>query len=290
MTMLADLVDAVIGGDTHRDTHTLEMTSPTGATISVCTVTNDAAGFAEALSWIEDHAPGPKVDRGVGRHPQSTASGWLVRRRAAGLMVVEVERPRRAERRRGKSDPKDARLAALSVLQMQPHKLPTPRADGDREALRILLSARRDLTVARTAQINRLRALLLGGDEADRALAKGRLSEQWLGHIARRRGRAGCTREQAIRLGEARRLARGDPHRRRGAGGQQSPAADPGEHPRAATAGQDRRRAGQRSTGTGVVLPPRSLPQRRGVRRAGRRQPDPGQQRAHQKTPAQPRR
>ena len=38
-------------------------------------------------------------------------------------------------------------------------------------------------------------------------MAKGRLSEQWLGHIARRRGRAGCSREQAIRLGEARRLA-----------------------------------------------------------------------------------
>ena len=122
---------------------------------------------------------------------------------------------------------------------MQPHKLPTPRADGDREGLRILLSARRDLTVARTAQINRLRALLLGGDEADRALAKGRLSDQWLGHIARRRGRAGCTREQAIRLGEARRLAVAI----RAAGAElvtnKAPAADPGEHPRAATAGQD---------------------------------------------------
>ncbi len=193
-------------GDTHRDTHTLEMTSPTGATISVCTVTNDAAGFAEALGWIEAHAPGRRLIVGL-EGTRSYGIGLARAAAAAGLMVVEVERPRRAERRRGKSDPKDARLAALSVLQMQPHKLPTPRADGDREGLRILLSARRDLTVARTAQINRLRALLLGGDEADRALAKGRLSDQWLGHIARRRGRAGCTREQAIRLGEARPLA-----------------------------------------------------------------------------------
>ncbi len=60
MTMLADLVDAVIGGDTHRDTHTLEMTSPTGATISVCTVTNDAAGFAASV----------ELDRGPRARPE----------------------------------------------------------------------------------------------------------------------------------------------------------------------------------------------------------------------------
>jgi hypothetical protein len=40
-------------------------------------------------------------------------------------------------------------------------RLPTPRADGDREALRILLSARDELTTVTTAQTNRLRALLL---------------------------------------------------------------------------------------------------------------------------------
>jgi transposase len=206
MTMLADVVDAVIGGDTHRDTHTLEMTSPTGATISVCTVANTDAGFAEALTWIEAHAPGRRLIVGL-EGTRSYGIGLARAAAAAGLLVVEVERPRRAERRRGKSDPKDARLAALSVLQMEPHKLPIPRADGDREALRILLTARRDLTVARTAQINRLRALLLGGDEPDRALAKGRLTDERLGHIARRRGRADCTREHAVRLGEARRLA-----------------------------------------------------------------------------------
>jgi len=28
MTMLADLIDAVVGGDTHRYTHTLELVAP----------------------------------------------------------------------------------------------------------------------------------------------------------------------------------------------------------------------------------------------------------------------
>ena len=48
----------------------------------------------------------------------------------------------------------------------------TPRTDGDREALRILLSARHELSVASTAQTNRLRALLLGGEDSERDLAR----------------------------------------------------------------------------------------------------------------------
>jgi hypothetical protein len=47
-----------------------------------------------------------------------------------------------------------------------------PRADGDREALRILLVARQEITAAATAQASRLRALLLTGDDADRRAAR----------------------------------------------------------------------------------------------------------------------
>jgi transposase len=127
---------------------------------------------------------------------------------AAGLVVLEVQPPRRADRRqRGKSDPIDAHLAALQVLRLPAGKLPVPRADGDREALRILLSARRELTVARTRQVNRLRALLLGGGEADRDLSRGALTDARLQVIARRRARAADTTEQAVRRAEARRLA-----------------------------------------------------------------------------------
>jgi transposase len=66
--------------------------------------------------------------------------------RAAGLVVVEVERPTRQQRRgRGKSDPIYAQPAVLAVLGMDADKLPTPRADGDREALRMLLAGRAEL-------------------------------------------------------------------------------------------------------------------------------------------------
>jgi Transposase len=104
--------------------------------------------------------------------------------------VVEIERPRRGERRRGKSDPIDAHLAALHALHLDADRLPTPRAD--REALPILLRAHRELTTAKTRTINRLRALLLTGSDADRALSRGGQHQ---------------TPKHAIRRAEARRLA-----------------------------------------------------------------------------------
>ncbi len=121
--------------------------------------------------------------------------------------MVEVEHPKRSDRRRGKSDPIDAHLAALHTLRLDADRLPTPRADGEREALRILLGARRELTTVRTGQINRLRALLLTGDDADRELARGTLTDTRLTAISRRRSKSAETVEQEVRRTEARRLA-----------------------------------------------------------------------------------
>src|SRR5512143_915561 len=122
--MLAELVDAVVGVDTHRDTHQVEIALSNGAPIACTTISNDTSGFAELLAWIVDHAPG-RGWRCPSRAPAATASDWPAPR-------------------------------------LDADRLPTPRADGDREALRILLSARQELTTASTAQTNRLRALLLG--------------------------------------------------------------------------------------------------------------------------------
>jgi transposase len=187
MPLIAEVVDAVVGGDTHRDRHALEMTAPTGATISILSVSNDEHGYADMLSWITEHAPGPRVVIGL-EGTRSYGIGLARSAQAAGLVVVEVERPKRAERRRGKSDPIDARIAALQTLRMDAGRLPTPRHDGPREAMRILLSARHEISMTRTRQINRLRALLLTGDDRDRELARGPLSDSRLGLIARRRG------------------------------------------------------------------------------------------------------
>jgi len=127
---------------------------------------------------------------------------------ASGLIVLECEQPnRKARRGKGKSDPIDAHLAVLAALRLDANQLPTPRAGGDREALRILLGARHELTTTSTAQTNRLRALLLSGDDNDRQLARARRNEATLAALARRRLPREANREQAVRHTEIRRLA-----------------------------------------------------------------------------------
>jgi transposase len=205
--MLADLVDAVVGVDTHRDTHQVEIAHPTGTPIATITISNDSSGFAELLAWIVDHAPGPRLAVSI-EGSRSYGLGLARAVAAAGLTVIECEQPnRKARRGRGKSDPIDAHLAVLAALRCDADRLPTPRADGDREALRILLNARHDLTAAYTAQMCRLRALLLGGDDTDRQLARGRLADTALAALARRRCPRDADRAQAVRHTELRRLA-----------------------------------------------------------------------------------
>jgi transposase len=207
MPMLAELVDAVVGADTHRDTHELEIAHPTGAPIAVVSVRNDTRGFAAAVAWIGEHAPGARVVVAI-EGTRSYGAGLARALTEAGLTVIECEQPSRTERRgRGKSDSIDAHLAVLNALQLEADRLPTPRADGDREALRTLLTARDELTSTGTAQTNRLKALLLSGDDTDRALARGKFTDAELNTLARRRQPREATRAEAVRHAEIRRLA-----------------------------------------------------------------------------------
>ena len=207
MPMLAELVDAVVGVDTHRDTHEVEIALPTGTPIATCQVSNDSTGFAQLLAWILDHAPGPRMVVSI-EGTRSYGVGLARAIAAAGLVVVECEQPnRKARRGKGKSDTIDAHLAVLSALRLDADRLPRPRADGDREALRILLGARRELTTTSTAQTNRLRALLLGGDDTDGQVARNTLADATLAALARRRPPRDSDRHHAVRHAEIRRLA-----------------------------------------------------------------------------------
>jgi transposase len=44
--MLAELVDAVVGVDTQRDSHEVEIALPTGTVIGTRKISNDTSGFA----------------------------------------------------------------------------------------------------------------------------------------------------------------------------------------------------------------------------------------------------
>ena len=102
-------------------------------------------------------APGPRVAVCIeGR--RSYGIGLARALTAAGLLVIECEQPSRKQRRgKGKSDPIDAHLVVLAALRLDANRLPVPRADGDREALRILLVARQEITEAATAQTSAAR-------------------------------------------------------------------------------------------------------------------------------------
>ena len=205
--MLAEVIDAVIGTGTHRDSHEVEIADAAGKPITTMQVSNDNGGFAQLLAAIAKVTPGPRVAVCI-EGSRSYGIGLARALAAAGLLVIECEQPSRKQRRgKGKSDPIDAHLAVLAALRLDTGRLPVPRADGDREALRILLVARQEITAARTAQANRLRALLLAGEDADRQAARGALTQRVLTSLAQPTVPAGARRDHAIRQAEIVRLA-----------------------------------------------------------------------------------
>ena len=206
MPTVADVVDGVIAVDTHADTLAAALAAPSAAVIAEQEFAATGEGVQALIGWALTHSPGSHLVFAI-EGSRSYGIGLARAVRELGLPVIELERPARAERRgRGKSDALDAVLGARKALGLDADALPTPRADGDREALRILLVARREMTREKTAKTNRLVALLRTGSDSDRDLVRTRLTGPVLTRIARRRGGTD-TREQATRRLEARRLA-----------------------------------------------------------------------------------
>jgi hypothetical protein len=108
MPMLAESVDAVIGVDTHTDTHTACLVDSSGREVTTVTVEASPDGYGDLLAWAVQQAPGRRVIWAV-EGCRSHGAGLLRALLAAGQQVVEAGRPQRAGRRPGgKSDPADA--------------------------------------------------------------------------------------------------------------------------------------------------------------------------------------
>ena len=69
MPMLADTVDAVIGVDTHTDTHTACLVDQLGRQVDTITVPADPQGCAMLLAWAPPAGTGAAAGVGGGRHP-----------------------------------------------------------------------------------------------------------------------------------------------------------------------------------------------------------------------------
>lgn len=146
MAMLADSIDGVIGVDTHRDTLTAAAVTAIGGLLGHATAPTDAVGYRELLAFAAGQVPGRRcwAIEGAG----SFGAGLAVFLADHGEQVVEVPRRRRSARRfAAKSDALDAvHIARDALVQAHPVMV---RRRGDREALRVLLTTRRNAVNAR---------------------------------------------------------------------------------------------------------------------------------------------
>ena len=156
---LAGDADLVIGVDTHLDTHTAALCGGRGRAVAHLRAPATAAGYAQLLAWARSATGDSRViwamegtrhyGLGLARHLAS-----------AGEQVTEIENTRRVGKRRaGKSDAIDAVRAARELLA-RPHPAQM-RADGDREALRLLMIDRDNAVASAKTARTALAAVLV---------------------------------------------------------------------------------------------------------------------------------
>src|SRR4051794_1686829 len=156
--MLADELDYLLGVDPHRDAHALAVVrAATGGVVVEAEVAAAASGYRQALRLAQTHAAGRRAWAIEGSG--SYGAGLARFLSAHGERVLEVGRTRRERRSQAKTDALDAIRAARRLLGQS--KLATPRAGGEREALRALLVARAGAQRAKQAALCQLRALLV---------------------------------------------------------------------------------------------------------------------------------
>lgn len=186
--MLAEELDFMIGVDTHADSHTLGVVAAaSGGLLAEQAIATTVRGYQEALRLAQAQAPGRRAWALEG---SGSYGAGLARFLADhGERVLEVERPSRQQRRRGKSDSLDALAAARCALGQK--RWAQPRAGGQRAALAALVSTREGAMQARRAALCQLRALLLALPPERRERLAGLTRTRLLERLAALRPRAG---------------------------------------------------------------------------------------------------
>jgi transposase len=148
---------SITGGvDTHLDVHVAAALDDNGGVLGVESFPTTTAGFVELHTWLASFGTLCRVGvEGTGAY----GAGLARTLRAVGVAVVEVDRPnRQARRRHGKSDSVDAVEAARAALSGRAMGV-AKTADGNVEAIRVLLVADRSGRDVRIKCLNQLRHL-----------------------------------------------------------------------------------------------------------------------------------
>jgi transposase len=189
MTLTIVETRAVTGGvDTHADIHVAAALDAIGGLLGVSEFPATPIGYAQLLGWLKGFGPVCLVGiEGTG----SYGAGLARHVTAAGIRIVEVDRSDRQDRRRqGKSDPLDAVSAARAALSGRASGAPRGR-DGQVEAIRALMVAKRTARAQRTQAINQARALIITGPDDIRARFTGPTPAELVADLAALRPRPG---------------------------------------------------------------------------------------------------
>ncbi len=143
-----------VGVDTHKQRHFAAAIDGLGQVLGELSIEANRAGYAQLFAWATQL--GERVVFGI-EGAGSYGAGLCESLQLAGQTVLEIERPRRTERRAGKSDRIDALLAAKRVLASDGTS--TPRSGATRRALQVVLVAQRSCVSEHTRVLNQLQAL-----------------------------------------------------------------------------------------------------------------------------------
>jgi transposase len=172
----------VYGGvDTHEDSIHVAVISALGHDLEDREFPTTPAGYRRALAFVASH--GEPVAIGI-EGTSSYGIGLASAAIAEGLVVVEVVRPERAERRRlGKSDPIDAYQAARAALS--DHRVAPVKDAAAIVGIRALHNARRSAMKARTSAMRQIHQQLITAPTVIREKYRDLSSEQRLVALAR---------------------------------------------------------------------------------------------------------
>jgi transposase len=147
----------VVGGvDAHLDTHHAAALDQRGALLATASFPTTTPGYAQLLDWLRAFG---EVEVIAVESTGSYAAALVRYLREHAVRVVEVNQPHaHTRRRRGKSDPIDAEMAARLFLAGKAEAVPK-RTDGIVESIRLLRAARHSAVKSRSAAIVQLRDL-----------------------------------------------------------------------------------------------------------------------------------
>jgi transposase len=175
------------GVDTHLDAHVAAALDGIGGLLGVEHFPATPAGYGALVVWLQNFGVVTRVGvEGTG----SYGAGLARFLRVAGIEVVDVDRPNRQLRRReGKTDPVDAVEAARAALSGRAAGKAKTR-DGNVEAIRALMVAKRSARSVKIKTLNQIRHLSFTAPDELRERLRG-VSRDHLGAQAALRPRTG---------------------------------------------------------------------------------------------------